>query len=196
MALSTRCYTDGGLYVYRETGTTNTTITESSVRTYASSGGSTPFSGGLGWARLPHTKSVSLSPDVTEPDKIRTSDTGGIRVPGCASSVSYSCDVTSYLSEDDWLWWYLLSDPTQPGNLQNPTRWFCITKNITLDTNGNTPDVEGATFVLGRVTPGGFEFDNESDTPQSTDWTISVQGLVFPGVSLAAAVKSAPLLQF
>lgn len=191
MALSTRCVTDGGLYVYRENGTVNTTITEASVRAYAK-GGANPFTGGIGWARLPHTKSVSLTADVTEPEKIRTSDTGGLRVAGCKSSVSYSCEITSYLSEDDWLWWYLLSDPTQPGNVDSATRWFVVTDGITTDTTGTSPNFDGATFLLGQVTPGGFSFDNEADTPQSTDWSITVEGLVFPDVS-GTVVKAANL---
>lgn len=190
MAQFYRCSKDGSLYVFREPAhdaTGDTTIALADVRTFATTGTPNPFTtaaGGAGaiWSRLPHTKSVTLSPDVTEAEKVRTSDTGGLRVKACSDSVSYNCEITSYLDDNDWLWNYLLSDPSNPGNIANYSRWFVMTESASGDTTGTTPNFKGAIFFAGRVTPGGISFDNEADAPGSTDWSVSVTvGPVFPG---------------
>lgn len=188
--MATRCVTAGGLLRFYEGANTttpsqtDTTISETDVRNYAkSTAGATPFNttaGGAGaaWRRIPHIKSVGITSDITTPETIRTSDTGGKRIPGCGGSTSFNIEVTSYLDEEDWLYNYILHDPTDPGAAINPERWYVIVSSM--PASGVAFDPEGATFFAGKVTAGGFSFDNESDVPQSVDWQITVTKLVFP----------------
>lgn len=183
MAQGFRCSKETSLYVYRQDVAADTAILGANVRTFVK-GGSNPFTGGA-WSRLPHTASVELSPDVTESTRVRTSDTGGLKVKTCSDTVSYSCDVTSYLDPADWLWAYLLTDPTNPGSAENYLRWYSLCPNRG-NAAGDTPDFDGATLFLGRVTPGGLTSDNDSEDPESTDWSISITyGPIFPDATWA-----------
>ena len=148
---------------------------------------------------MPHTIQVGITPDVEEPTEVRTSDTGGKKVPACGGATSYAVEVTSALCDEDWLYAYILdsySDTPSAGDPIDPSRgadlWFCVQWSATADTPDATftnlagvisCDAEGdnAIYCRGQVQPPGFGFDNDSSDPVTAEWSAEITwGPKFP----------------
>lgn len=152
--------------------------TRATVETYVNSlatGGAVadPFASTT-WANMPHCISAELTPNTESPNKIRTSDTGGARVsPGCAALTEYELTATNALDISDWLWCYLLDTPSNPQS--GRTCWARIRPFGASDDNAQI-------YLLIKVNPGGYGFDNDSTDAQTTEWSAEVlDAPVYPG---------------
>lgn len=164
------------------------------------------------WLLLPHTVQVGVTPDVEEPTEIRTSDTGGKKVPACGGATSYALEVTSALCDHDWLYAYLLDsysatpsagDPIDPS--KGADLWFCVQWSETPDTPDatwvNTNGVitcnaqgDNAIYSRGQVQPPGFGFDNDSSDPVTAEWSAELTwGPKFPVTSDGTGLNTVDL---
>lgn len=156
--------------------------------------GAHPNSGTPGtWRALPHTITWALEPNVEDPTEIRTSDTGGLKIAVGSGATSYKLNVTSALTEEDWLYAYILeADGDGDTNGEWATSLIANGADLWLYLAWNSGDTASATFtsssngiaisshidngiyLFGTVEPGGYGMDNDSTDPVKAEWSVNV----------------------
>ena len=162
------------------------------------------------WSVLPHTVSWEITADVEDAPEIRTSDTDNKKVAACGGSTSFELNVTSALCDNDWLYYYLLTDINDPTT--GKTLWFYVphTWGYSATSEGNhgyppagiiSGPVEAADVVnmrgpamRGVVNAPGISFDNDASEVTVVEWTVQIQaGPYLPGNTEVETTRPRPL---